>query len=119
MQTSIGRSATRVVQMCFIVLVAWLASCSSSDATGPGSSAGGSGGGSGVGGSTGESCATSECFAPFRCVHECGGPVMVNGCCGCAPPLIDVESCGRDAASGDGENAPTEASADAVVGLGD
>ena len=89
----------RIVQACFVMCIGWLASCSSSEET----NGSGSGGSSGAGGATQENCMTSECFAPFKCVHECGGPVTVNGCCACAPPLIDVGSCAMDAASGGGQ----------------
>jgi len=95
----------RLLGVCFGVWMAWLASCSSSDSTGGSGSTGGS---AGTGGSTQESCTNTECFAPFKCVHECGGTVINKGCCGCGPDLIDVNQCARDANTTDGQGGASE-----------
>jgi hypothetical protein len=103
----------RIMRVCFGVCISWLASCSSSDSTGGSDSGGGS---TGAGGTMQDDCTTQECFVAFECVHECGGPVVRSGCCGCGPTLIDIHQCAADATS---EKAPGDASVGSGGGKGD
>jgi hypothetical protein len=60
-----------------------------------------------------------ECLRAIKCVRECGGTAVTQGCCGCTAPLFDDLECARDSAGAGGASGQNDASVDAASGRSD
>jgi hypothetical protein len=92
-------SIKRSVSLGFALLALCLGCSDGSDADHGGAhagagGAGGAGGASADGGHAGSrACDISECLVANTCLDHCGGTVVYTGCCECAPPAINKNSC--------------------------